>query len=164
MHFYCMNRIRLRSLANRSAGVMEDEPAFDLSSLIDVSFLLLIYFLVTSTLQPKEADLGVHLGGTIPIADREYISEPLTIDITAEGVVMVGDQASDPASSGRTLPGLQDRLRLYVATQRILNEDPVVTVNAHDEANSQRFIDVVNCVAGERIEHVVFGNFRVTEN
>lgn len=35
----------------------EDVAGLDISSLIDVSFLLLIYFLVTSTLDPREGDL-----------------------------------------------------------------------------------------------------------
>ena len=41
----------------------EEEPALDISSLIDVCFLLLIYFLVTSTIKPRESDLGLQLPG-----------------------------------------------------------------------------------------------------
>ena len=37
----------------------------------DVSFLLLIYFLVTQTLDPKEADLGM----TLPTTDSSSASE-----------------------------------------------------------------------------------------
>jgi hypothetical protein len=37
------------------------QPALDISSLIDVCFLLLIYFLVTSTITPRETDLGMAL-------------------------------------------------------------------------------------------------------
>ena len=49
---------------HRRRPVEEAEPVLDMSSLIDVSFLLLIYFLVTSTLDPKEADLGMKLPTT----------------------------------------------------------------------------------------------------
>ncbi len=45
----------------RNVHVNDDEPALDISSLIDVCFLLLIYFIVTSTMQPREQDLPMTL-------------------------------------------------------------------------------------------------------
>ena len=140
-----------------------DDPGFDLSSLIDVSFLLLIYFLVTSTLQPKEADLGMTLGG-IPDGPSLYIPEVFEVSIDSSGSVLVGPMATDPATAGRELPGLQDSLRIYIASQEILSEDPIVHINVADEARSQRFIDVLNCVAGEQVEFVTFGDFIVAES
>ena len=43
----------------------DDEPGLDISSLIDVCFLLLIYFLVTTTIQPREQDLRMSLPAAI---------------------------------------------------------------------------------------------------
>ena len=37
----------------------DNDPELDISSLVDVAFLLLIYFLVTSTLRPDETDLSI---------------------------------------------------------------------------------------------------------
>ena len=45
----------------------ESDPALDISSLIDVCFLLLIYFLVTSTITPRETDLGMALPSPMPL-------------------------------------------------------------------------------------------------
>ena len=39
----------------------EDEPGLDISSLIDVCFLLLIYFLVTTQIIKKEQELSTAL-------------------------------------------------------------------------------------------------------
>jgi biopolymer transport protein ExbD len=156
------HRRRSRFSLSNETGT-EGEPTFDLSSLIDVSFLLLIYFLVTSTLQPKEADLGLTLGGTLPLPDRDYISEPFRVDIDPAGSVLVSRMITDPATAGRDLPGLKDRLRVYIASQKILSEEPVVQIMVADEVRSQRFIDVLNCVAGEKVEQVTFGNFAATE-
>ena len=39
----------------------ESDPNVDISPLIDVAFLLLIYFLVTASLLKQEADLGLAL-------------------------------------------------------------------------------------------------------
>ena len=54
-----------RRVHSQTRGSDED-PELDISSLIDVSFLLLIYFIVTSTLQKRETDLGITLPSTVP--------------------------------------------------------------------------------------------------
>ena len=64
----------------------EEEPTLDISSLIDVSFLLLIYFLITSTLQKKEADLGLTLPTQIPNDNPDPI-DPVAIKITVDGAI-----------------------------------------------------------------------------
>ncbi|MBG7607508.1 MAG: biopolymer transporter ExbD [Verrucomicrobia bacterium] len=48
----------------------DTEPQLDISSLIDVCFLLLIYFLVTCTIQPREQDLLMALPtpGSSPVS------------------------------------------------------------------------------------------------
>ena len=54
-------------MARHKKSIVQDEgnPELDISSLIDVCFLLLIYFIVTSTITPREQDLGMwpKLGG-----------------------------------------------------------------------------------------------------
>ena len=59
-----------------------EEPALDMSSLIDVSFLLLIYFLVTSTLEPRESDLSMEMPTDSGKASSIQI-DPLKIRLTA---------------------------------------------------------------------------------
>ena len=156
------HRRRFR-LASPTGTKADDEPGFDLSSLIDISFLLLIYFLVTSTLHPKEADLGLTLGGTPPTTEKTFIPEPFQVNIDPAGSVTVGTMMTDPSEAGRELPGLLDSLRVYLATQKMLAEEPLVIINVADEARSQRFIDVLNCVAGEKVEKVTFGDFLLAE-
>lgn len=39
------------------------DPMLDISPMIDLSFLLLVYFLATSTLEPVESDLGMTMPG-----------------------------------------------------------------------------------------------------
>ncbi|MFT6596748.1 MAG: biopolymer transport protein ExbD, partial [Akkermansiaceae bacterium] len=44
----------------------EDEPALNISSLIDVCFLLLIYFIVTTQIVRKEQELSTSLPSVAP--------------------------------------------------------------------------------------------------
>jgi len=132
----------------------EAAPAFDLSSLIDVSFLLLIYFLATSTLQPKEVDLGMKVGG-----DGHYEVDLLTIDINSQGEVQIAGEVVENSASNSELRSLSERLAFYRTTTELIGQKPVVVVNAADSTRCQRFVDVLNCVAGQRIENVTLANF-----
>jgi len=138
----------------RSIITPEVEPAFDLSSLIDVSFLLLIYFLVTSTLQPKEVDLGMTVGG-----EGDYSIDLLTIEISSEGEVKIAGDVIEDSTAKSELLELSDRLAFYKTTTELIGQEPVVIVDAADTSRCQRFVDVLNCVAGQRIENVTLSNF-----
>ncbi len=141
----------------RSAIAPEAAPAFDLSSLIDVSFLLLIYFLATSTLQPKEVDLGMSLPGTADGGGFEI--DLLKIDITPEGEVLIAGEVVEDATPKSQLLELSDRLAFYKTTNELMRLKPVVVVDAADTSHCQRFVDVLNCIAGQRIENVTLAGF-----
>ena len=77
----------------------EKEPELDISSLIDVSFLLLIYFLVTSTLKKKETDLSIVLPTQVPTDNPDPI-DPIAIKVETDGSITYDGQAiSGPSSS-----------------------------------------------------------------
>jgi biopolymer transport protein ExbD len=136
-----------------------DLPGLDISSLIDVCFLLLIYFLVTSTITPRESDLGLALPGD-PDGRQAPEIEPLYIQIEAGGQIYSGVDAgrqvmdSDPAS--RDLPLLGSHLEMYAGAARAANSTPVVKIEASDEATQQRVIDVLNALAAVNIRSVTF--------
>lgn len=140
-------------------GEPEEEPELDISSLIDVSFLLLIYFLVTSTLQPKEVDLGIQLPADNPSSNPVKL-EPLTIKIDKEGAIFVGEQAVEAAGSAPEVPALVSNVTRYAEICRSTETEPVVVVAADDEAKQQRFIDVVNALASAQIKSVTLTGFR----
>jgi biopolymer transport protein ExbD len=131
-----------------------DDPQTDVSSLVDVSFLMLIFFLVTSTIVKRETDLPMALpsDGTpaaIPIL-------PLWIEVAADGTVTLGrDEAAmalaDPAADP-SLETLASHLRM--AREAALPDAIPVVMSVADGVRQQRFIDVLNCLAGVGIENV----------
>ena len=138
-------------------------PRLDLSSLIDVSFLLLIYFLVTSTLDPREADLKMaYQGPPVPSeGGLNWVPEDIEIAVSAEGVISANEEILDADPSQRHLPLLASRMREMKAAfsfgdPRIV---PKVVVSADDEVQSQRFVDVMNCLAGVGVQKIELGGF-----
>ena len=138
-------------MARKKKGLPpEEEPGLDMSSLIDVSFLLLIYFLVTSTLQPKETDLGMTLP-TTQASSSDVEVDQMTINVNGEGHVEVNGELLDTDTSSRDLPRLFDKLSQYADAARLTNSEPVVVISADDAAKGQRFVDVLNTLAHEKV-------------
>jgi biopolymer transport protein ExbD len=137
----------------------EDEPALDISSLIDCTFLLLIYFLVTTTIQKREQDLDMTLPASAS-TDAVPDIEPKFIKVDANGAISVGAGAaqipmdSDPDS--RDLPLLTADLRTYASAAKSAGSKPLVQLYVDGGANQQRVIDVLNVLAGVEITNVTF--------
>ena len=137
----------------------EDEPGLDISSLIDVCFLLLIYFLVTTTIQPREQDLKMTLPAAAPSTEIPGLA-PLFIKLEKSGSISIntGPDAEplDTDVTSRKLPLLKGRLDTYAAIAKASGKQPMVQVWADGEAQQQRLIDVINCLASADIKSVTF--------
>ncbi len=137
----------------------ESDPQLDISSLIDVCFLLLIYFLVTSTVIPKERDLPLKLPPE-KLAGTSSPIEPLFIRVDAAGAVFTGTgfgarpMDNDPRS--RDLPLLASQLKLYTEAAKGTGETPLVQIWVDPGVTQQRVIDVLNALAAAGINRVTF--------
>ncbi|MDH4453396.1 MAG: biopolymer transporter ExbD [Verrucomicrobiota bacterium] len=129
-----------------------EDPALDISSLIDVSFLLLIYFLVTSTLEPRESDLSMEMPMDSGKASSIQI-DPLNIRLTAAGQISIADQImADDAQ-------MEAELDRYKQLTDATNKKPLVIVTSDDAAKQQRFIDLMNGLAKVGITTITLSGF-----
>ncbi len=130
-----------------------DTPVLDIASLIDVSFLLLIYFLVTSTLEPRESDLSMELPTSSGTAGNIKL-DPLNIRLTRAGEISIADQVMPDDSA------MEVELDRYKSLTDATGNKPLVIVSADDEANQQRFIDLMNALARVGITTVTLSGFK----
>lgn len=130
-----------------------DNPALDISSLIDVSFLLLIYFLVTSTLEPRESDLSMELPTDSGPASNIKV-DPLKIRLTQAGEISIADQLMADDSA------MEAELDRYKELTDATGNKPIVIISADDEAKQQRFIDLMNALARVGITTVTLSGFK----
>ena len=72
----------------------DKDPELDISSLVDVAFLLLIYFLVTSTLRPDAPDLSIVLPTQVPTENPDKV-DPVVIVIGPNGNITYDGQDLD---------------------------------------------------------------------
>jgi biopolymer transport protein ExbD len=132
----------------------------DVSSLIDVCFLLLIYFIVTSTITPRESDLGMALPGEIPDTPIQPPIPPMVLRINEQGVVFSGignaEQMLDSDPDSRNLPLLISQLELYKNAATSSGDIPKVLLEVNENVRQQRMIDVLNAFAATGISSVAF--------
>ena len=122
--------------------------------MVDIAFLLLIFFLVTATILPEERDLPM----TLPNPEKGRVenvpSLPIWIEIVADNSVWWGEGASrmevaNP-DDGRELPDLGEMLRGSMAGG---TRAPVM-LKVADGVTQQRFTDVLNVLSGSGVESV----------
>jgi biopolymer transport protein ExbD len=144
----------------KSAVPEEGMPELDISSLIDVCFLLLIYFIVTSTITPREQDLGMALPANSPPSSSQPEIDPMFIKVDAAGAVFAGtgdaQQPLDTDATVRELPLLNSQLQLYSAAAKSAGNNPLVQIWVDPGTTQQRVIDVLNALASVGISSVTF--------
>jgi len=102
-----------------------DEPEVNLTSLIDVVLLLLIFFMV-STSFVREAEINLRLPEASANAQSEAPANALEITVTEAGAYLV---------NGRPLVN-NERRTLRAAIERVLGEERNVPVYIRADANA----------------------------
>ncbi|MGD1978945.1 MAG: biopolymer transporter ExbD [Akkermansiaceae bacterium] len=137
-----------------------DEPGLDISSLIDVCFLLLIYFLVTTQIVKKEQELSTALPAVAP-SDTPPELAPMLIIVEANGSVSIKNESGalelqDSDTSSRDLPNLSKRLGLHKSAADISGSKALVQIKVDGDTEQQRVTDVLNALAGAKITEITF--------
>lgn len=138
----------------------EDEPGLDISSLIDVCFLLLIYFLVTTQIVKKEQELNTALPGFAYIDTPPEIA-PMLILLEGNGSVSIQNESGlieliESNADARELPNLSQRLELHKSASEVASQQALVQIRVEGDAVQQRVTDVLNALAGADITEITF--------
>ncbi|MBN1556576.1 MAG: biopolymer transporter ExbD [Lentisphaerae bacterium] len=133
----------------------EESPALEIAPLIDMVFLLLIYFMVTASLVKSEGDLGIRLPGMLRQAVSVDMPDEQIVEVRGAGRVFLNGREFGSADT-RELPELVYTLARYRAASRAAGNKAMITIWAEDETPHQRVIDVLNACAAADIENVTF--------
>ena len=132
----------------------EEKVALQIAPLIDVVFLLLIYFMVTASLIKKEADIAFLLPAQVQ--QDTPISSPIevVIDIASSGDVIVEGMVFP--SADRDLTRLATRLAQLNLSAKNSGSPLIVTVFPKDEVQHHRIIEVMNACAVAEVKNISF--------
>ncbi len=140
-------------MARAKNRFLESEDKFELTAMIDVVFLLLIYFMFLPIQQ--EADLGITLPAETEPAKNLKLPDEHLIQIMPNGQVFFNAQPMGDLSS-RELPRLRDRLARLKASSDRAGIKTVVTIDADPDSPHQRSIDVLNALKEAGVKLVSF--------
>ena len=133
----------------------QGEPELDMAPLIDMTFLLLIYFICTCTLVMPEADLGIRLPGMVSQATSVDMPDEQMIEVRDTGEVYLNDRQFDSATS-TDLPELVSTLVRYRMSAEASGSKALITIMADDDTSHQRVMDVMNACAAAKLKDVSF--------
>jgi biopolymer transport protein ExbD len=148
-----MNR---HNLISTESEIFEQKGGLQIAPLIDVVFLLLIYFMVTSSLKKSEADLGITLPGMVSQSKPLDLPDEQVIEVLENGHIMLNGQVFGEDGS-KQLPELQTRLIRFKKACDLAKIKAMITIQAEPDAQHERVMDVMNGCAGAKIKYVTFG-------
>ena len=144
--FKGMAKLRKRSVENGGVPI---------APMIDVVFLLLIYFMVSSTLERQEADLSFQLPGTVEQTESLDLPDEQIIEIRPDGQVVVNDYAYDSPAAPRfeELASMLTRFRESCFANKV---EAIVTLAAAGAASHAQIVKVMDACSIAGIEAVNF--------
>jgi biopolymer transport protein ExbD len=125
--------------------------------MIDIVFLLLVFFMVTAKPVQPESDLSMALPGAV--AQDEPVDPPddQRIVIRQDGGVVLNDLVLGEPGDG-DLPRLVATLVRFRKAAELNRGAALVTLAPHDDVPHQRVMDVLNACAKAALHNVSFSD------
>src|SRR3984885_13136546 len=116
-----------------AGGSIDGEFGFQIAPMLDILFVLLLFFMVSAGAQKHEATLTTQLPGGKPGGDV-----PVQIGIDADGKINVAGKPTGDAADQHEQPALLDRLKSIVQA----NATQPIVITPSRSTKQQRVVDV----------------------
>ena len=125
--------------------------------MIDMVFLLLVFFMVTAKPVKQESDISLGLPGTVAQEEALDLPDEQRIRIADDGSIMLNDSVLG-APADAALGELVATLKRFKESADANKSEALVTLDAADGTNHQRIVDVLNACARADITGVTFAD------
>lgn len=135
-------------------GGESGEFGLQIAPMLDVMFVLLLFYMVMAGSQTKEAELSVDLPSEGQSAPSGVVPTPVYLKIGRNKQVYFNDSPVDTPAS-ESLPALEARLK--AAVKQLGPKNPYIVVP--DELSPhQRIVDVLNACVEAGVQNLSFGS------
>jgi len=131
----------------------DGDPGFQIAPMVDVVFVLLLFFMASAGSQVVEKELNIVLPSGRSANPNSVPTTPFIIDISGEGQVSSSGQPFDTPNS-KDMPALKEKLKSNI--EKFGDKDPVI-IRPANEAKQERIIDVLNAAAAAGVKKLTFG-------
>lgn len=134
--------------------ITDEKVELQIAPLIDVVFLLLIYFMVTASLIKKEGDISFMLPAQMDQSEPIDMPIEVTIEIAESSDVVVEGMVFD--RNDRELDTLISRLVEFREAAESSGSELIVNIMPHDDVLHSRIINVMNACAVAKVKNASF--------
>ena len=129
-----------------------EESSVRMAPLIDVVFLLLIFFLVATTFYESEKDITIRLAGATEGAERDRVIDLLVINIGEAGVIVVDQRVYSV-----------DELEKLLRESRARNAKLAAIIRCDRRARHADFVKVLNLCERTGVRQVAVATLQTDE-
>ncbi len=135
-----------------SVGSEDGDIGFQIAPMVDVVFVLMLFFMAMAGAQVKEKELNIALPSGAPAKNSNNTKTPIVIDISPEGQVsMNNDVYGAPTDKG--LQRLREWLKATI--EQFGGDDPVI-IRPQPDTRHERIVDVLNAAAFAGVKNLTF--------
>ncbi|NOY00910.1 MAG: biopolymer transporter ExbD [Verrucomicrobia bacterium] len=136
-------------MKSRGGNRNNDEVSFQMTPMIDMTFLLLIFFMVTTRLTEESLKREIRLPSAMSAVVPENLKNRDTISIDGEGNYFVGDQQHS-----------REQLAAYLK-KRFVNFPPLrIYLRADQDTQARKIREFMTMATEAGALDVIFGTYR----
>lgn len=141
--------------AGKSRGKARETGELPIAPMIDVVFLLLIYFMVSSTLERQEADLSFALPATVVLEQPMSFPDEQIVILDERGQASVNGYGYDEPED-RVYARLAAMLARFRASSEASRSQARITVAPHDQTPHEAVVKVMDACSLAGVSNVSF--------
>ncbi|MCB1099731.1 MAG: biopolymer transporter ExbD [Verrucomicrobiae bacterium] len=123
--------------------------------MIDMVFLLLVFFMVTAKPIDPESDISLGLPGTVAQTESVELPDEQRIEILADGRIVL-NELELAAANDVPMPRVVTTLTRLKESADLNRAEALVTIDAHNDVPHQRVVDVFDACAKAGITGMTF--------
>lgn len=139
----------------KKSNHFESAFGFQIAPMIDVVFVIMLFFMVMAGAVKVEKEINTQLPGTVPTKDNTDFVDEMIIVIADDGEVTLNDEPFDSAKD-HNLPQLKATLVRLKKAADAAKTPSVVTIVSDPNAKYSRTVDVLDALAVAKIDNVTF--------
>ncbi len=134
-----------------SVGSEDGDIGFQIAPIVDVVFVLMLFFMASAGAQVVEKELSINLPSRTAEKNSDTPIIPIVVAIAADGTVQINGTTYDSPESP-DLPQTRDQLKSML---EFGNQNPVIIAPA-PEARQESIVRVLNAAAAAGVKKLTF--------
>lgn len=143
--------------SHRQLATEEANMGFQIAPMIDVVFVIMLFFMVMAGAVKVERELKSQLPGMAPAnpTEEKEMPDEIMVGVEESGSVTLNEEELD-AADNKALPNFTSSLMRLKQEADNRGAKVLVTIQAEEQAKYERVIDVLNALAKAKVANVTF--------